>query len=92
MLTHARDLLVLFTASFFCPKFVFLFDVHGLVKRSWLWEIKIYVWQFRSCVQFRRRWQAIIRKDPRLQMLVSGRAIKLSRPEVLLTFFELLCK
>jgi len=25
-------------------------------------------------------------------MLVSGRAIKLSRPEVLLTFFELLCK
>jgi len=31
MLTHARDLLVLFRASFFCPnlafKFGFLFDV-----------------------------------------------------------------
>jgi len=37
------------------------------VKRSWLWKTKIYVWQFRSCVQFRCKWQAIIREDSRLQ-------------------------
>jgi len=34
MLAHERDLLVLLRASFFCPKFGFLFDVQGLVKRS----------------------------------------------------------
>jgi len=70
-----------------------LFDVQGDVKRSWLWETKIYVWQFRSCVQFRCRWQAIIREESRLQN--SGFKccnLKLLCPEVLLTFFELLCK
>jgi len=37
------------------------------MKKSWLWETKIYVWQFRSCVQFRCRWQAIIWAESRLQ-------------------------
>jgi len=41
--------------------------VQGLVKRSLLWETKIYAWQFRSCFQFRCRWQAIIREESRLQ-------------------------
>jgi len=41
--------------------------VKGLVKRSWLWENKIYVWQVRSYFQFRCRWQAIIREESILQ-------------------------
>jgi len=35
-------------------------------------KLLIYVWQFRSCAQFRCRWQAIIREESRLQMLVSS--------------------
>jgi len=38
--------------------------------RSWLWKTKIYVWQFRSSVQLRCRWQAIIREYSRLQNAV----------------------
>jgi len=71
MLTRDRDLLV-FVLAFswsllFLSKLGFLFDVQGLVRRSWLWKTKIYVWQCRSCVQFRCRWQEIIREDSRLQ-------------------------
>jgi len=54
MLTHARDLLVLFRAGFYLSKYGFLFNVQGL--GFWPWKTKIYVWQFRSCVQFRCRW------------------------------------
>jgi len=61
------------------------------VKRSWLWEAKIYVWQFRSRVEFRFRWQAIIREESRLQSTgFKCCTLKLSCPEVLLTFFELI--
>jgi len=67
--------------------------VQGLVKRSWLWETKIYVRQYRSCFQFRCKWQAMIREESRLQ---NGGFkwcnLILSRPEVPLTFFVLLCK
>jgi len=93
MLTHEKDLLVLFGATFFCPNLAFLFDFQGLVKRSWLWKTKISVWQFRSCVPFRYRWQAIRREESRLQNAsFKLRNLKLSRPEVLPKFFELLCK
>jgi len=63
------------------------------MKRSWLWATKIYVWQFRSFVQFRCRWQAIIREDSRMQNAgFKSRNLKSSRSEVVLTFFEFLCK
>jgi len=49
MLTHEKDFLVLFGDSFVCPNFA-LCSMSKLdhVKMSWLWKIKIYVWQFRS--------------------------------------------
>jgi len=61
--------------------------------RSWLWKTKIYVCQFWSCVQFICRWQAIVRAYPRPQNAIFKPChLTFSRPEVLLTFFELLCK
>jgi len=72
----------------FLSKFGFLFDGQCLVERSWLWETKIYVWQFRSCVQFRYKWQAIIREETRLHNAgFKWCYLKLSRPEFLLTIF-----
>ena len=45
------------------------------------------LWEFSSCVQFRCRWQAIIRRDSRLQNAsIKSCKLKLSRPEHLLTF------
>jgi len=44
-------------------------------------------------MQFRCRWQVTILEDSRLQNAgFKQRYLKLSRPEVLLTFFELLFK
>jgi len=43
--------------------------------------------------KFRCRWQAVMREESRLQNAgLEWCNLKLSRPEVLLTFFELLCK
>jgi len=56
-------------------------------------KTKIYMWQFRSCAQFRWRGQAIMREESRLQNAgFKWYNLKLSCPEVLLTFFELLWK
>jgi len=56
----------------------------------WLRKTEIYMWEFRSCVQFRCKWQCqgIIRGDSRLQIAsISSHAnLKLSCPEDLLTF------
>jgi len=61
MLTHQRsDLLLVFTVSFSCPNLTFC-SISKAFAWSWLWKTTIYVWQFRSCVQFIFRWQAIIR-------------------------------
>ena len=63
------------------------------VKKSCLWKDIIYMWQFRSCVQCRGRCQAIIREDSWLQNAsFKSCNLKLSRPEVLLPFVELICK
>ena len=56
-------------------------------------KLKIYVWQLRICVQFICRWQAVVGKYSRLQIAsFKSCNLKLFCPEVLLTFFELLCK
>jgi len=39
----------------------------GPLWQSWRWKTKMYVWELRICVQFRRRWQANIRGDSRLR-------------------------
>jgi len=54
-----KDLLVLFRDSFFCPNMAFCSMSKALRKRP-DWKTKVYVWKFRSCVQLRYRWQAII--------------------------------
>jgi len=85
-------LLVMFRASFFCTNLAFCSMSKAFVW-SWLWKTKIYVWQFRSAVQFGCRWQAIMREYSRLKNASFQLGnLKLLHPEVLLTFFKLLCK
>ena len=96
MLTHERrrDLLAVFRASVFCRNLAFCSMSRPLYgPDSWLRKTKIYVWQFRSCVQLRRIWQAITREYSRLQNArFNSCNLTFSHPEALLTFFKLLCK
>ena len=80
----------MFRSIFYCPILAFCSMSKAFV-RFWLWKTYIYVWQCRSGVQFRCRWQAIVREHSRLQNASFKPCnLKLSRPEALLTFFELL--
>jgi len=66
MLTHETELSVLLRASFFCPNSAYCtMSKQSLVKRPWLWETKIYVWQFRICVREGRvSWLSSIVDSP----------------------------
>jgi len=54
-----RNILVLGGASLFCPNVALCSMSKAFVRVPTEWQF--------SCVQFRRRWQAIIREDSRMQ-------------------------
>jgi len=71
-------------------KLYFLLDAQGFCCGPDCEELQS-VWDFKSCVHFRCRTQAILQRDSRLQNdCTKSGTLKLSSPEDLLTFISLL--
>jgi len=91
MLTHARDLLFLFRAGFFCTNVAYCAMSNALWKDPDCEKLKSTCDNLGAVYSSDVDGKQLYEKSLDCKMLVSSDNLKLSRPEVL-TFFELLCK